>query len=556
MGPRSVGPFQLERKLGQGGMGEVWLGRSRAGRAVAVKLVHRHLADDPAFRERFAREIEAARRVGGLYTAPLVDSDPAAAQPWMATAYVAGPTLRERVEGGGPLEGDELTTLLAQLAEGLASVHRGRIVHRDLKPSNIILADDGVRLIDFGVARALDGTQHSQTAVAGTRGYMSPEQLRGERIGTAADVFSLGCVACYAATGRTPFGGGSLEEIVLRTLTEEPDLTGLPQPLAPLTAAMLTKDPARRIPLRQVMDALDGQDAPPEPDGGSTATQPHEGTWSDTRSPTGPGSRRSARRRALALIGVLLLLGVAALSFDVFGPGNAKGTHASGSDGHGPSGRPSGNGGTPGGSPHTTAPDTSPAPVPTKTGDPPSALPLSVPGLLSSAFKDAGGAEFLQSYSATHDCSQASATALIGRQFAANGCTTMMTGDYLEQTRTTGGDSPILVSVEVIPFPTTADANRAYGLLYGSDYPTTLWCPPQGVGHRPCAERGAINWKKEAAGVVRHHDNYLVMAVALRTDHSSAPAVWSAIVHATWAGAYAVGPTGARGGSGELVSWS
>jgi hypothetical protein len=132
----------------------------------------------------------------------------------------------------------------------------------------------------------------------------------------------------------------------------------------------------------------------------------------------------------------------------------------------------------------------------------------------------------------------------------------MMTGDYLEQTRTTGGDSPILVSVEVIPFPTTTDADRAYGLLYGSEYPTTLWCPPQGVGHRPCAERATINWKKETAGVVRHHDNYLVMAVALRTDHASAAAVWSAIVHATWAGAYAVGPTGSRGGSDELVSWS
>ncbi|MFI1092248.1 serine/threonine-protein kinase [Streptomyces sp. NPDC020917] len=554
MGPRSVGPFQLERKLGRGGMGEVWLGRSRAGRAVAVKLVHQHLADDPAFRERFAREIEAARRVGGLYTAPLVDADPAAEQPWMATAYVPGPTLRERVEQGGPLEGDELTTVLAQLAEGLASVHRGRIVHRDLKPSNIILADDGVRLIDFGVARALDGTQHPQTAVAGTRGYMSPEQLRGNHVGTASDVFSLGCVACYAATGRTPFGGGSLEEIVLRTLTEAPDLTGLPQPLARLTAAMLTKDPARRIPLRQVMDALDGQDAPREPDGGSTATQPYEMTWSDTRPPTGPGVGHPARRRALAAIGVLLLLGVVALSVDLFGQGNAKGggAHASGSSGHSPSGHASGSGG----GPHTTAPSTSPAPAPTTTSASPSALPLSVPALLSSAFKDAGGAEFLQSYSATHACSQASGTALIGQQFAANGCTTMMTGDYLEQTRTTGGDSPILVSVEVIPFPTAADADRAYGLLYGSEYPTTLWCPPQGVGHRPCAERGAIDWKKETAGVVRHYGNYVVMAVALRTDHSSAPAVWSAIVHATWAGAFAAGPTGSRSGSDELVSWS
>ncbi|MEU0239111.1 serine/threonine-protein kinase [Nocardiopsis sp. NPDC006198] len=242
-----IGPYRLLGRLGAGGMGRVYLGRSPGGRDVAVKVVHPELAEDPEFRRRFAAEVEAARRVGGFHTAPVVDADPAGNPPWLATAYIPGPTLYAAVREHGPLPADSVAALGAGLAEGLVAVHAHRIVHRDLKPGNVLLAADGPRLIDFGIARALDATSYTRThAVLGTAAFMSPEQVTGASVGPASDVFSLGCVLAFAATGRSPFGEGPAHAITHRIIHSEPDLGGLTGPLKDLVSACLAKDPVDR----------------------------------------------------------------------------------------------------------------------------------------------------------------------------------------------------------------------------------------------------------------------------------------------------------------------
>ncbi len=245
--PKVVGQFQLRARLGAGGMGQVYLAYSRAGRAVAVKVIHPQLAQDPEFRQRFGREVAAARAVGGMYTAPVVaaglDDDP----PWLATAFVPGPSLSDVVGGHGALPEAATWRLAAGLAEALGVVHASGLVHRDLKPANVLLAPDGPHVIDFGISRALDGTSVTATGmVVGTPGYMSPEQAEGAQPGPAADVFSLGCVLAYAATGNAPFGTGSAASVLYRVVTAQPDLTGVPDRLRSVISACLAKSPAQR----------------------------------------------------------------------------------------------------------------------------------------------------------------------------------------------------------------------------------------------------------------------------------------------------------------------
>ncbi|GAA3927914.1 hypothetical protein GCM10023085_06370 [Actinomadura viridis] len=255
--PRQVGPYRLERRLGGGGMGQVFVGRSRGGRPVAVKLVRPELAGDAGFRRRFALEVEAARRVGGFSTAQVVDADAVADPPWLATAYIPGPSLHEAVEAYGPLPPAATASLGAGLAEGLAAIHACDLVHRDLKPGNVILADDGPRVIDFGIARALDATSHSLTqGVIGTPSFMSPEQVRGRPVGPPSDVFALGAVLTFAATGRGPFGVGPAQAVLYRVVHDEPDLSEVPGGLAGLVAACLAKDPAARPQVGHVLDRL------------------------------------------------------------------------------------------------------------------------------------------------------------------------------------------------------------------------------------------------------------------------------------------------------------
>jgi hypothetical protein len=260
-GVRTVGPYRLETRLGGGGMGEVFLSRTRAGRPVAVKVAWPNVAEDPEFRARFVSEIEAARRVGGYHTAPVIDADPQAERPWMATEYVPGPSLHEAVDAHGPLSVELVRLLGAGLAEGLAAIHDAGLVHRDLKPANVLLAEDGPRVIDFGISRALDATTVVTRAGAtmGTPAYMSPEQARGQQTTPASDVFALGCVLGFAATGRTLFGTGRTQAVLYRVMHEEANLDDVPAGLAPLIGACLAKDAESRPTVSEVLAQLSGR---------------------------------------------------------------------------------------------------------------------------------------------------------------------------------------------------------------------------------------------------------------------------------------------------------
>ncbi|MFJ4600261.1 serine/threonine-protein kinase [Streptomyces griseoluteus] len=246
--PAAVGPYRLLGRLGSGGMGRVYLGRSAGGRTVAVKIVHPQYALDEEFRARFRREVAAARRVGGAWTAPVLDADPDAPVPWAATAYAAGPSLARAVTDHGPLPARTVRALGAGLAEALATVHALDLVHRDVKPSNVLLTLDGPLLIDFGIARATTGTASltATGASVGSPGYMAPEQILGGRVTGAADVFSLGAVLAYAATGNPPFPGDSSAALLYKVVHEEPELGPLDGELREIAAACMTKDPAGR----------------------------------------------------------------------------------------------------------------------------------------------------------------------------------------------------------------------------------------------------------------------------------------------------------------------
>jgi outer membrane protein assembly factor BamB len=245
--PRVIGEFRLHALLGSGGMGRVYLASSPGGRAVAVKVVHPRLARDAAFLDRFRREVAAAQAVNGGYAAPVVAAGPDDHPPWLATAYVAGPSLQEVVTETGPLPEDAVLKLAAGLAEALRDIHDTGLVHRDLKPANVLLAEDGPRVIDFGIARAMDGTVlTSAGSVLGTPSFMSPEQAQAQPTGPASDVFSLGGVVYFAATGDSPFGSGNPAVMLYRIVHTEPDLDRLPPRVRDLAAACLAKDPARR----------------------------------------------------------------------------------------------------------------------------------------------------------------------------------------------------------------------------------------------------------------------------------------------------------------------
>jgi outer membrane protein assembly factor BamB len=272
--PRQVGRYRIVARLGHGGMGRVYLGRSPGGRAVAVKVVRPELAEDPAFRRRFDREVRAARRVTGFFTAAVVDADPDGDPPWLATAYVPGLSLAEAVAEHGPWPVRSVRALGAGLAEALEAIHRAEVVHRDLKPSNVLLAADGPRVIDFGISLAAEATTTALTqtgAVIGTPGYMSPEQLVGTEVGPPSDVFSLGAVLAFAATGTGPFGSTSSPHALnYRVVHEPPDLSSLPPELE-IVARCLAKDPAARPGLPEVVDEL-GR-APGEPGTGVFSTE-------------------------------------------------------------------------------------------------------------------------------------------------------------------------------------------------------------------------------------------------------------------------------------------
>jgi serine/threonine protein kinase len=246
--PERIGPYSLLGTLGAGAMGRVYLGRSKAGRLVAVKTIKIEFAEEAGFRARFAHEVAAARRVSGVFTAAVVAADPEADMPWLATAYVPAPSLSQLVRACGPLPVPGARWLAAGCAEALESIHAAGLVHRDLKPSNVLVSPDGPRVIDFGVARAAERIQLTVTRGAvGTPAYMAPEQARDTRQASlASDVFSLGGTLLFAATGHGPYQGETVMDILVRLATEPPDLAGLPAELTDIVTACLERGPRDR----------------------------------------------------------------------------------------------------------------------------------------------------------------------------------------------------------------------------------------------------------------------------------------------------------------------
>ena len=245
--PIVMGPYRLRGQLGVGGMGRVFLGLSAGGRLVAVKVIRADLATDPEFRGRFQREVAAARKVSHQFTAPVIDADLDGPVPWLATAYVAGPSLADAVAEHGPLPAGSVLQLAAGLAEGLSAIHAAGVVHRDLKPSNVLLASDGPRVIDFGISLTGDGGALTRTGlVVGSPGFMSPEQAEGREVGPGSDIFSLGAVLTFAATGQGPFGTGSNMTLVHRLVSGQAVLDRVPAEVRPLVERCLAADPRER----------------------------------------------------------------------------------------------------------------------------------------------------------------------------------------------------------------------------------------------------------------------------------------------------------------------
>ncbi|MFD1544060.1 serine/threonine-protein kinase [Nonomuraea guangzhouensis] len=256
--PPEIGGYRLVARLGAGGMGQVYLARTQSGRRLAIKVIRAEFTGDPEFRRRFQQEVAAVERVQSLYTAPVVDADPQSRTPWLATAYVPGPSLDKAVARHGPLPPRTVLTMVCGVAEALQAIHAVQVVHRDLKPSNVLLSPDGPRVIDFGIAKAVDATPLTGTGIrVGTPLFMAPEQALGHPAAPPVDVFALGGLALFAATGRTPFGEGPDPAVLYRVVHDEPQLDGCPPELRDVIARCLAKDPAHRPTPRALVTELE-----------------------------------------------------------------------------------------------------------------------------------------------------------------------------------------------------------------------------------------------------------------------------------------------------------
>ncbi|KOV56471.1 serine/threonine-protein kinase [Streptomyces sp. MMG1121] len=315
--PEYAGHYHLESRLGSGGMGVVHLARSTSGMKLAVKVVHAEFARDPEFRGRFRQEVAAARRVSGAFTAPVVDADPEAERPWMATLFIPGPTLSDEVKRNGPMPVAQLRRLMAGLAEALRDIHRVGVVHRDLKPSNVLLAEDGPKVIDFGISRPKDSELRTETGkLIGTPPFMAPEQFRRPReVGPAADIFALGSVLVHAATGRGPFDSDSPYVVAYQVVHDEPDLTGVPESLAPLVLRCLAKEPEDRPTPDELMRELRSVAASYDTQAFIPAQRTGDGPAPPSRAEeSGPPAGRRVGRKAAVGAGALGLVVVAVLA--------------------------------------------------------------------------------------------------------------------------------------------------------------------------------------------------------------------------------------------------
>ncbi|MFD7840578.1 serine/threonine-protein kinase, partial [Streptomyces sp. NPDC059761] len=262
--PATVGGYRLTAVLGAGGMGKVYLSYTPGGRPIALKVIRPEFSEDPEFRRRFQQEVRAAQRVQGLYTAPVIDFDTEGTRPWLATAYVPGPSLAHAVAQYGRLPLRSVLLLAVGVAEALHVIHGAGIVHRDLKPANVLLAADGPRVIDFGIARAADATSLTGSGVSvGTPAFMAPEQASAGTVTAGTDIFALGQIVAYAAIGAPAYGEGSSHAVLYRIVHEDPDLSTLPEELRPLVTRCLSRDPADRPTLAEVIQMC--HDLSPDP---------------------------------------------------------------------------------------------------------------------------------------------------------------------------------------------------------------------------------------------------------------------------------------------------
>ncbi|MGW2219414.1 serine/threonine-protein kinase [Nonomuraea sp. NPDC001684] len=321
-----IGPYRIVGRMGAGGMGVVHAGVAPDGGRVAVKVIHPGLAADPHFHDRFVREVEMLSRVRGRCTVAVLSADTAASPPWLATEFVPGPTLTEHVRDHGPLPPDDLVAFGVDIAEALTDIHGAGIVHRDLKPGNVILAASGAKVLDFGIARALDESGLTGTgALIGSPGWISPEQYRGDQADAAADVFAWGALMVYAATGRPPFGTGAPDVLAYRVMSVDPDLSGVPEGVRDLVRAALAKDRAARPGAAELLGALrSGTLLLPRPSSGTlplTPPPPPPGTLPLTpppsagQGPLGPPSSGGRARLwpvAAAVVAVVAVVAVGA----------------------------------------------------------------------------------------------------------------------------------------------------------------------------------------------------------------------------------------------------
>lgn len=320
--PHEIGGYRLHARLGSGGMGVVYLAYTPGGRPIALKAVRREFAADPEFRERFAQEVASARRIHGLFTAQVVDSGEDDHTPWLATAYVPGPSLHQVVQRHGPLPVRTVLLLVAGIAEALQEIHRVGVVHRDLKPANVLIAGDGPRVIDFGIARAADAAALTGVGLRiGTAAFMAPEQALGHPVTPATDVFALGALAGFVAAGVPPFGNGPESGALYRVVHEHPDLDRIPRELHDLLSWCLAKSPQDRPttadliaavhahPLvgprpeftdgwlpRPVLEEVGGRGTPPRPRGPRGPARPRGPVGRAGPDPYRSTSRRPGRR--------------------------------------------------------------------------------------------------------------------------------------------------------------------------------------------------------------------------------------------------------------------
>ncbi|WP_416978616.1 protein kinase domain-containing protein [Streptomyces sp. T028] len=347
--PRTIGGYRIVDRLGAGGMGVVYRARSRSGREVALKVVHAQYAEDGVFRARFRQEIEAVRKVSGAFTAPVVDADAEAARPWMATQYVPGRSLADRIREGGPIRGAEVRLVALGLVEALRDIHRAGVVHRDLKPANVLMADDGPRVIDFGISRAAENhnTLTETGQMIGTPPFMSPEQFVDARsVGPASDVFSLGALLAYSITGRGPFDADSPYLTAYRVVHNEPVLEGVARPLRTVLERCLAKEAKDRPGLDELAPEFAAVLPEPADDDPPTMTlrlgalqtgaKTDPGIATDRTTSTTTGSGRRGRRRRMrplwAAVGTVCALSLGLLGYMRFGPGFSDDSPATGFD--------------------------------------------------------------------------------------------------------------------------------------------------------------------------------------------------------------------------------